>query len=190
MNGRYEVPARKKQPARTFRYQIQRAWEKTPEECLAAGVGTLPLALMSDVTPERLPEIVRRMDDRIRARSAPEEAANIWMCACFWMGLRYPADLVRELLRDIWPLMRTSKFYQGTLADGYATGQSEGLAEGPLWATRRLLLRQGERRLQAPPEAVRARLNAITRLDKLEGLYERLPGATSWEQLLADDRET
>jgi hypothetical protein len=102
------------------------------------------------------------------------------------MGLRYPADLVRELLRDVWPRMTTSKFYQGTQAAGYAEGMSEGLVEGPLLATRRLLLRRGEPRLQAPDEALAARIDSVNHLETLEKLYERLPQAASWEQLLGD----
>jgi hypothetical protein len=186
VTGRHEVPARKDRPAQTFKYGIQRVWQRKPEEALAGGLGTLPMALMSDVAPERLPDIVRRVDARIRAEAPPAEGANLWMAACFWMGLRYPADMVRELLRDVWPRMTTSKFYQGTQAAGFAEGMSEGLVEGPLLATRRLILRRGEPRLQAPAEAATARLDAINHLETLEKLYERLPQAASWEQLLAE----
>jgi hypothetical protein len=127
MNGNYRAWARGGEQERPFTYQVQRVWERKPEETLAAGLGTLPMAPLSKVAPERLPDVIRRMRARIDAEATREQAANIWVTTCFWMGLRFPDAQVRALLRDVWSLMSESQFYQGTLAAGYADG---------LWAHR------------------------------------------------------
>jgi hypothetical protein len=101
------------------------------------------------------------------------------------MGLRYPADMVMDLLRDVRPLMRESKFHQGTQAHGYATGSSQGLVEGPLRATRWLILTWGSRRLGTPSEQHRTALDAESRLDVLERILEAMPGTSDWTGALA-----
>jgi hypothetical protein len=55
---------------------------------LAGGLGTLPLAPLSKVTPAALPGVIRRMQERVQREAAPDEAARFWTATYVLMGLR------------------------------------------------------------------------------------------------------
>ena len=54
-----------------FTYRLIRVWEQPPEPLLAGGLGTLPLAPISAVRPEQLPDVVRRMGQRLEDKAPP-----------------------------------------------------------------------------------------------------------------------
>src|SRR5438132_8203951 len=48
-----------------FRYDVVRTWQQPVEQVLTGGLGTLPLAPLTNVARSSLPEVVRRMDERL-----------------------------------------------------------------------------------------------------------------------------
>jgi hypothetical protein len=72
--------------------------------------------------------------------------------------------------------MRESDTYQAIL--------DEGRQEGEVRGAQRILLHQGRRLLGEPDEATRSALTALTDLDRLSRLAERLLKVSSWEELL------
>ena len=76
--------------------------------------------------------------------------------------------------------MRESVTYQAILEEGRVEWEARGRAEGE----RRLLLLLGEQKLGPAPSAIRARLEAIDQVERLEDLGRRLLSAPSWEALL------
>jgi hypothetical protein len=48
-----------------------------------------------------------------------------------------------------------------------------------------MILRQGQQRFGPPPEAMSAALTAITELERLERVFDRLLQASDWQDLLA-----
>jgi predicted transposase YdaD len=76
--------------------------------------------------------------------------------------------------------MRESTAYQAILDEGRAEGEAKGRAE----EARKLLLRQGHRRFGPPSAVQEAALVAITDLDRLERLSDRLLDVGSWQELL------
>lgn len=163
-----------------FRYQVMRLWQRPVEAVLAGGLGTLPLAPLSDVAPEALPEVVRRIDQRLDREAVPAAAEDLWTATYVLMGLRYPSELATQLLQGV-RSMRESSTYQAILAEGRNEGRNEGRAE----EARKLLLLQGAKRFGAPADApTRAALEAITDLSRLEELGARLLDVSSWQELL------
>ena len=77
--------------------------------------------------------------------------------------------------------MKESTTYQAILAEGRA----EGRAEGQAVEARKILLRQGSKRFGPPDARARAAVEAITDIDRLEKLTERLLDVSSWDELLA-----
>ncbi len=73
--------------------------------------------------------------------------------------------------------MRESVTYQAIL--------DEGREEGRIDEVRKLIVRLGQKRLGAPGERITATLAALTDLEHLERLHERLTDVQSWEELLA-----
>jgi hypothetical protein len=73
--------------------------------------------------------------------------------------------------------------YQGR-APGLMEGPIEGRAAGLVEALQSTLLRLGRQRFGEPSETFTATLTALTDVDRLEKLTERLLQAASWQELL------
>ena len=149
-----------------------RLWQEDPEPYLTAGVGLVPLAPLTDVTEADLPGVVRRMAGRINGEPRPR-AAKLWTATYLLMGVRYPDDLVNQLLEGI-QTMRESTTYQAILREGRITGEQQ------------LLLRQGTKRFGEPDATTVAAIEAIQDIDRLGALGERIldPGVRDWDDLL------
>ena len=63
-------------------------------------------------------------------------------------------------------------------------GRMEGQIEGRTEATRAMLLRIGARRLGSPPPGLLAAIDAITDIERLENLADRVVEISSWDELL------
>lgn len=166
-------------PYLQFDFRVVRVWEQPVESFLRGGVGMLPLAPLCDVTPEALPGVIRQMEQRIETE-APAEAGTLWTSAYILMGLRYPPEFAAQLLKGV-RAMKESSTYQAILEEGEAKGRSEGRVEGE----RNLLLRLGSKRFGQPAASTLETLQAITSLEQLEQLGERLLEVESWAELMA-----
>jgi hypothetical protein len=61
----------------------------------------------------------------------------------------------------------------------------EGCAQGEMREATKLLKKLGTRRFGAPDHSILAAIEAITDLEQIELLLERLHEVSSWEELLA-----
>src|SRR5437879_954327 len=57
-------------PYNLFGYKVIRVWNAPPNQLLAGGLGTLPLAPISAVAEAELPGIIKEMEKRLRRRDA------------------------------------------------------------------------------------------------------------------------
>jgi predicted transposase YdaD len=73
-----------------------------------------------------------------------------------------------------------SSFYQEILELGEARGEARGKAE----EARGLLLKTGRKKLVAPSRRVVEAIGAMSDVNRLERLCERLLNATSWDDLV------
>jgi hypothetical protein len=76
--------------------------------------------------------------------------------------------------------MKESSTYQAILEEG----RQEGRGEGAVTEAKKVLLLQGNKVFGAPDSRTAAALERINDLPQLEDLLERLPAATSWQELL------
>lgn len=72
--------------------------------------------------------------------------------------------------------MKESTTYQAILEEGAALGEAR--------EARKILLRQGSKRFGSPDAKIRATIEAITSLDRLKQLAERLLEVETREELL------
>lgn len=165
-----------------FRHRVVRVWEQPVEWLLGGGLATLPLAPLGDLEIERLPDVIRRIGERLRAEASPEEAGTL-LAATYWLlGARYPPGVAARMLEGMRAILEQESWtYQDTLDRGEARGRAEGRAE----EARRILLRLGERRFGPPSAAVQATLEDISDLERLERLADRMLEAATWDELLA-----
>jgi hypothetical protein len=167
-------------PYLVFGYTVVRLWRLAAEVFLSGGLGILPLAPLSAVVKARLPAVIRRMDERIRAEATPDEAGTLWTATDVLMGLRYPRALVAQLLQGVQG-MKESVTYQAIVEEGEAKGEAKGKVEG----RQEDILRLGRRRLGRPSAAAQAALRDIQDPDHLARILDELYNASSWKELLA-----
>lgn len=155
-----------------FRYAVVRVWQQSVNEVLDGGLATLPLAPLAAGAEDSLPMVMRRIDERVAREATPDIAALLWTSTYLLMGLRYPHDLAKEILRTVtW--LRDSSTYQALVAEGRAT------------EAREILIRLGRKRFGPPDRRVRAALERLDDLGRLEQLTERLLEVGSWDELFA-----
>jgi predicted transposase YdaD len=175
----YQVVPRQGRMA--FRFQVIRLWLRPAEDLLAGGLGVLPLAPLGRLPvgarpPSGLAGVVERLVERVTQEAAPDVAPDLVNAAYILTGLRVPKLVGANLFRRV-RAMRESSTYQAIL--------DEGREEGALREARKLLLRMGRRKFGAPEPATEAAVQAITDLDRLERMSDRMFDATSWPELLA-----
>ena len=139
-----------------YNYHVVRLWQENVEPFLNVGVGLVPLAPLTDVPEAALPQVVRRIADRINSEPR-SRAARLWTATYLLMGLRYSDKLTDSLLEGV-QNMHESTTYEKILRDG-------GIAEA-----RRMLLRLGRKRFRDADAETVATIEAIKDVDRLETL--------------------
>jgi hypothetical protein len=162
-----------------FQYDVVRVWRQPVATVLAGGLVPLPLAPVSDVGLEDLQQVLQAMGERYRQEASPDQQAVLWTATKILMGLRYRGEQVEEVLEGVHDMIlgirgiEESSVYQGIFSEG-ATKKA-----------RDILLRQGRKRLGPPDERVRAEIEGLTDLDRLDHLLDRILDVSSWEELLS-----
>ena len=90
----YELRDRHEEVYDWFRYSIVRIWEQPVEDVLSAGLPVLPLAPVSRVEAENVPEVLVAISERLISETSPAQAATLWAATKVLMGLRYSIEKV------------------------------------------------------------------------------------------------
>jgi hypothetical protein len=96
------------------------------------------------------------------------------------MGLRYAEQIAAQVYAGI-TAMEESVTYQAIIRKG----MEKGIVEGKLQEGKRLLLLLGQNRFGAPDAEVRAAVEALTDLERVEWLSQRLLDVSGWHELLS-----
>ncbi len=178
MSGRFEQRGISGDVTISFRFRVIRVWERPVTEFLNGGLGVLPLAPLAAVEPAQLPAIMRHLDERFGREAEPGEAEDLRATTLLLLGMRYTADQIRNLVRDMsW--WRESSVYQMVAED-----ISEGVRLGQ---ARRDILELGTDKFGAPDEDVVRMIEAVNDLGELRHLLHRILPASTWQELLAPD---
>jgi hypothetical protein len=162
-------------PYLTFEYAVVRVWELPCDELIAAGLGLIPLAMLTDDAESRLPELMQRADREIQRENLPPKASGEFWTHCFGMlGVRYDRPFIDQLFQGVSGMMVSSTF-QGIFDDG----QAKALAS---WRTS--LRKLGEKRFGAISKKIERRLNSIRNDERLGRMNERILEAADWDDLL------
>ncbi len=167
LTGVHEERLPGEEPYAVFRYGVIRVWQLPPDRLLAGGLGTLPLAPISDVSDADLPEVIGRMRERLQRPDALTIGPELWVATEVLLGLRYSDEFAEVLLRGVRE-MKESVTYQAIVAEG----------------ARRILLVTAEGRFGRPSAAARAALEAIKEPEQVEELARHVQRVNSWEELL------
>jgi predicted transposase YdaD len=169
-------------------------WQQPIDEVLAASLPIVPLAPVSRVAAEKVPDVLGAISERLIRETSPEQAATIWTATKVLMGLRYSIEQVEDMVRGISTMIlgirgiEESLVYQDIFAKGEAKGlvdgRADGLIAGRIEEARQAVLQVGRKKLNQPDEEVRKRIAAIDNVDRLNALLERILDVSSWDELL------
>lgn len=192
LTGTVSYAARPERGRLDFAFEVIRLWQVPVERLLTSGLGTLPLAVLGQMpagrTPdEALPGVIARLVQRIETEAPPEQAPILLTASYVLIGLRESRDRAMELFQGV-RKMRDSTTYQAILDEGRAEGEIKGRAQGEIKGraeeARRLLLRLGSKRWGDLEASIEAAVQAITDVERLELLTERITEVASWQELL------
>jgi predicted transposase YdaD len=166
-----------------FRYNVVRLWQLPVEEILVGGLATLPLAPLAEGGDKAVPQLIESLHERFHRETSRAEANTYMLATALLMGMKYPEDLIRRLFVDT-HFLEESVTYQMILRQGEAKGQNKWrLAEA-----RKILEKLGTKRFGLPDASIRARLDAMTKVEQFEAITDRILDATSWNDLLDPSR--
>ena len=112
-----------------FRYNVIRVWQQPVDLLLACGLTVLPLAPVSKVEPEKVPEVLLAIADRLAREASPDQAATLWNATRILMGLRYEEEQVHAFIEGVSAMLfgihgiEESSVYQGILRIGETKGR-------------------------------------------------------------------
>ena len=160
-----------------FKYEVVRLWQRPVRRILAGHRGTLPLAPLCRL-PENVPveealaEVIRRMNERLQREVSWPEAALLLNAAYVLTGLRVSRPMAEQIFQGV-RLMRESSTYQAILD------------EGRIEEAQKMILRLGRQKFGSPNDLIAAALQAITDLERLERMGDRILSVSTWNELLA-----
>ncbi len=168
-------------PYLTFAYSVMRIWQMPAAELLDRGIGTLPLALLTDEAKQDPEGVYARFHERVDQQIADNnERAAIYSGAYILMGLRFDREFLNRLFRET-STMRESSTYQGILQEG----RDEGLVKGRVETLRQSIRDLGEVRFGPIPPSLGVDLDTASDPDRLARVMKRVLSATGWEDLMA-----
>jgi hypothetical protein len=182
-----------------LRYRVVRVWQVPPEQWLSGGLGVLPLAPLGAVQEADLPLVLAQMKQRLEREVTRSQATELWSAAYILMGLRYERATIQTLLQGVitmspfqkrgqTPCFRGSDpfFETGSMKESvtYQAILREGKTEGETSEARKILLLLGRDQLGEPSADVRAAIDALVDVNRLEELTVRLKHAATWHDLL------
>ncbi|MBL8796004.1 MAG: Rpn family recombination-promoting nuclease/putative transposase [Planctomycetia bacterium] len=174
-----------------FRYRVVRLWEQSVGSFLNAGLGLLPLAMLTNVPEIELPVVAERIAERLQREAAPTELRTLWQTTFILTGLRLPPQAMLALFQGVTSMgniLEDSSAYQifkeAGLRDGLREGRVEGLREGRVEGLRDVVLGLGHARFGAAAPDILQSLKQVADPERLKRMIQRLHQVASWDELL------
>jgi hypothetical protein len=176
LNGVVNYAARSGRGRMDFAYELIPLWQRPAAGLLAGALGTTPLAMLGAL-PEGVPlvdalgVVAQQLIERLEREAPPEQARKLLTAAFLLTGLRVRREVAQQVFRGV-RAMRDSDTYMMIIDEGREQ------------EAKSLILIMGRKRFGPPDESITTRLNAVTDLDRLHRLAERMFDTTSWQDLL------
>ncbi|HEX5272925.1 MAG TPA: hypothetical protein VFW33_20650 [Gemmataceae bacterium] len=176
LNGTVNYAARSGRGKMDFGYEVIPLWQRAANDLLAGALGITPLSVLGALPagvplPDALASVAQRLIERIDREAAPDQGRRLLTAAFVLTGLRVTRDVARQVFRGV-AKMKDSDTYMAIIDEGHEEH------------AKAVILRLGQKRLGPADDAVKARLNGITDLARLDRIEDRLLEAASWHELL------
>jgi hypothetical protein len=157
----------------TFHYSVISVWKLPFEMLLNAGPGLIPLAMITNEAVADKEACLNQVYERLREESSSPTMVEDEMGSIFFlMGLRYDKDILRNLFKEFHMTLEESSTYQDVLEKGSNLGRAASI------------LRLGTKRLGTAPEAMAAKIRAVTDSALLDTMLERVLDAKTWTEIV------
>ncbi|MBY0230616.1 MAG: hypothetical protein K2W96_15125 [Gemmataceae bacterium] len=179
VNGEMAYAARPGRGRMDFGYEVVHLWEVPVERILAGPLGTLPLAVLGQLPAgvdqvAGLTDVVRRVLGRLLAEAGPGRIERLQVSMAELMGLLMKRNEVRNIIAGVNTILAPGHpFYDGMVDLGEEI------------QLKKSILKFGKRKLGEADEVVRARLEEIDDLERLDRIEDRVLDALSWDDLLS-----
>lgn len=158
-----------------FGYTAVRVWELPADQLLAGGLGTTPLALLTDDAAARMTAVAKRFTERAISESPTTADASLLLsCGYILTGLRYDKALAKSLFDGV-QQMKESSTYQAIRSEG----RDEGIALG----VQRSLLKLLQKRFGTISPEVENRVRAVTDAARLDAALDQVVDIASPDEL-------
>jgi hypothetical protein len=165
-------------PYSYLRYGVLRVWQAPVDPFLSGGLGLLPLAPISNIERAEVPDVLRRLHERLRQVGEQDQVDDILTSTAMLLQLRYSEGFLAMLSDVLRGELEQTTLYR-------ALARSVRLED---W--RKMLLLVGEKRFGPADAVVRAAVNAISQPEELERLCERAFEVNSWQELFTPPEAT
>ena len=193
-----------------FSYDVVRVWELPAKLLLEGGTGLMPLVMLTGEAKADPKPIFREMVERSRKEIVnPGHHREFMAKALILAGLSFDEEMMMVLSEEVSRLSVSSMYqiihrvgekegiekgrveglFEGRV-EGLVEGRVEGRIEGLEIAVRRsheFILKSARLRLGMETQADRSALEALSDLVRLDLIFDRIPDAKSWEDLLATE---
>ena len=143
-----------------FTYRVVRLWEFPAATFLNGGVGTLPLALLTDDAAPQIPAVMREIDHRLKEPNVSNDSMKlIWEMSYWLMGLRFDNIQINDWFKGV-PGMEESSTYQFVL--------NKGEAKGEVKASHNHILALLRKRFGTVPANLEQHVRQVTEVDRLD----------------------
>jgi len=151
-----------------FTYRVVRLWELPASTFLNGGVGTLPLALLTDDAATQIPVVMREIDQRLKEPGISHSSADlIWQMSYWLMGLRFDNIQINDWFKGV-PGMEESSTYQFVLAKGESKGEAKGIVIGAVRTSHNHILSLLRKRFGTVPANLEQQIRQVTEADRLD----------------------
>jgi len=173
LTGLYQRLGASGQPISTFRYRVEKVWERSISYWLDCGPGLAALSVLTDEASRDLKSAVGQLADFAKDRTADDTELKSIMNASYMLcGLRYPSGMAKAIFKGLNMLMEDSTTYQDILNEGR---NEEGKA---------VLLSLATQRFGIPSPERAERLQSVNELSKIRSLTQTLLIAADWDDFL------
>ena len=157
-----------------FRYTVLRLWEEPMNPLLEGGLGTLPLALLTNEAAADMGVAFQRFTTRLASESGERTKETLARAALGLMHLRMTADEIQRLYEGVTMKVEDTLFYQLLAADAEKIGMAKGRVEGRVEAEAETILRLGTKRFGAPPADIETAIQEIRDSERLDRIIDRI----------------
>ena len=173
-------------PSWAFAYTVVKIWEMPTELFLNGPPSLIPLTMLTKLQPSDLTSTAFQVRDRLSLVEVPSLRETLQRAMTLLLNLRYDKMTIDDLVHSLgMRSLEESHGYQAWVNFGHERGVKVGQVQGRTEEARRIIHKLGTDKFGTPSMLASDKLRAISDLEILEEMADRLLKVNSWDELLS-----